>query len=59
MLGIRKFNGTIIIDVSGSTSHRVGLKRVHARRDKQRIPVRFQKDRRAKFKSTEDLLHRL
>merc|ERR1711981_319620 len=46
-------------DVSGSTSHRVGLKRVHGRRDKQRIPVRFQKDRRAKFKSTEDLLHRL
>ena len=52
-------NINIIIDVSGSSGHRAGLKRVHARRDKGRIPVRFQKDRRAKFKSTEDLLHRL
>lgn len=46
-------------DVSGSTSHRVSLKRGYARRDAKRIPFRFQKDRRAKFKSTEDLLHRL
>ena len=48
-----------IADVSGSSSHRASLKRVPARRDKHRIPMRFQKDRRAKFKSTEDLLHRL
>ena len=35
------------------------LKRHNAKRDAKRIPVRYQKDRRAKFKSTEDLLHRL
>ena len=48
-----------ISDVGSSTSHRVSLKRGYARRDPKRIPFRFQKDRRAKFKSTEDLLHRL
>ncbi|CAB4062051.1 unnamed protein product [Lepeophtheirus salmonis] len=35
------------------------LKRVNARRDTKRIPYKFQKDKRARFKSTEDLLHRL
>jgi len=35
------------------------LKRHNARRDTKRIPIRYQKDRRAKFKSTEDLLRRL
>lgn len=35
------------------------LKRHNAKRDSRRIPLRYQKDRRAKFKSTEDLLHRL
>lgn len=36
-----------------------GLKRHNARRDTKRLPLRYQKDRRAKFKSTEDLIHRL
>ena len=35
------------------------LKRHNAKRDSRRIPLRYQKDRRAKFKSTDDLLHRL
>ena len=35
------------------------LKRHNARRDTKRVPYRYQKDRRAKFKSTEDLIHRL
>ncbi|TRY69202.1 hypothetical protein TCAL_10242 [Tigriopus californicus] len=35
------------------------LKRHNAKRDSRRIPIRYHKDRRAKFKSTEDLLHRL
>lgn len=35
------------------------LKRRNARRDTKRVPYKYQKDRRAKFKSTEDLLHRL
>eukprot|EP00096_Caligus_rogercresseyi_P011417 TRINITY_DN4485_c0_g1_i1.p1 TRINITY_DN4485_c0_g1~~TRINITY_DN4485_c0_g1_i1.p1 ORF type:complete len:669 (-),score=206.20 TRINITY_DN4485_c0_g1_i1:1457-3463(-) len=38
------------------------LKRVNARRGdpkRRRIPYKFQKDKRARFKSTEDLLHRL
>ena len=39
--------------------HHPSLKRHNARRDTKRIPLRYQKDRRAKFKSTEDLLHRL
>ena len=34
------------------------LKR-QGKRDHKKIPLRYQKDRRAKFKSTEDLLHRL
>ena len=35
------------------------LKRHNARRDTKRVPYRYHKDRRAKFKSTEDLIHRL
>merc|ERR1712024_350004 len=35
------------------------LKRHNARRDTKRVPYRYQKDRRAKFKYTEDLIHRL
>merc|ERR1719210_2535588 len=35
------------------------LKRHNARRDTKRVPYRYHKDRRAKFKSTDDLLHRL
>ena len=41
------------------TTSRTSLKRHNARRDTKKIPLRYQKDRRAKFKSTEDLLHRL
>ena len=36
-----------------------GLKRHNARRDTKRVPYKYQKDRRSKFKSTEDLIHRL
>lgn len=43
---------------SGSSSGG-GLKRHNAHRDTKRVPYRYQKDRRAKFKSTEDLIHRL
>ncbi len=43
--------------VSASTG--VVLKRRNARRDTKRVPYKYQKDRRSKFKSTEDLLHRL
>ena len=42
-----------------SRSSSSGLKRHNARRDAKRVPYKFQKDRRAKFKSTEDLIHRL
>lgn len=35
------------------------LKRHNARRDTKKVPYKYQKDRRAKFKSTEDLIHRL
>ena len=43
-----------------TTSNGVVLKRRNAtRRDTKRVPYKYQKDRRAKFKSTEDLLHRL
>ncbi len=44
---------------SYSPRPRQRLKRHNAKRDSRRIPLRYQKDRRAKFKSTEDLLHRL
>lgn len=44
---------------SSGSRHHASLKRHNARRDTKRIPLRYQKDRRAKFKSTEDLLHRL
>ena len=42
-----------------SRSSSSGLKRHNARRDTKRVPYKYQKDRRAKFKSTEDLIHRL
>ena len=42
-----------------SRSSSSGWKRHNARRDAKRVPYKFQKDRRAKFKSTEDLIHRL
>ena len=44
---------------SSRSSSSGGLKRHNARRDAKRVPYKFQKDRRAKFKSTEDLIHRL
>ena len=44
---------------SYSPRPRPRLKRHNAKRDSRRIPLRYQKDRRSKFKSTEDLLHRL
>jgi hypothetical protein len=47
------------IDFKSSRSSSSGLKRHNARRDTKRVPYKFQKDRRAKFKSTEDLIHRL
>jgi len=47
------------IDFKSSRSSSSSLKRHNARRDTKRVPYKFQKDRRAKFKSTEDLIHRL
>ena len=47
------------LESSYSPRPRQRLKRHNAKRDSRRIPMRYQKDRRAKFKSTEDLLHRL
>jgi hypothetical protein len=44
---------------SGRSSGGGSLKRHNARRDTKRLPYCYQKDRRAKFKSTEDLIHRL